>query len=220
MILAGEILINDVPCIKSGERFDVNVVIRTRGRTRRFVSRGGEKLQSAIDHFQLNLQGVVALDVGASTGGFTHCLLKNEAQTVYAVDVGFNQLDYQLRNDPRVVVLEELHANEIPNRTFNPKPNFVTVDLSFISVRQVLSAILSVLDSPHSGFILVKPQFELERVAVEEGGVVNSEADRLRAVSLVEEALRSSGERVVEAFPSALKGAKSGNQEYFVYFTS
>ena len=220
MIIAGCVLINNIPVDKAGALVPINSDIRLRGLPMRFVSRGGEKIDPAFLHFNIDLTDVIAIDVGASTGGFTDCMLQRGAKTVYAVDVGHHQLDSRLRQDKRVIVMEQTHARDLLPEMFNPKPSFAVMDVSFISVRKVLSYVCAVLDhsAAFSLLILVKPQFELEPQYVSKGGVIKEEAHQMLAVGLVKESLEKQlGLSVYGEFKSPVKGVRKGNQEYFVF---
>ena len=180
----------------------------------RFVSRGGEKLDAALDELRLDVSGRVALDVGASTGGFTDCLLQRGAVRVYAVDVGKGQLDWKLRQDPRVVVMEGVNAREgvdLPETV-----DLIVADVSFISLRLVLLPSLRHLRDDGDIVALVKPQFEAGREAVGRGGIVRDPADRAKAVVSVAEALAQALVPVIAVVPSRLAG-REGNREIFVH---
>ena len=180
----------------------------------RFVSRGGEKLDAALDELRLDVSGRVALDVGASTGGFTDCLLQRGAVRVYAVDVGKGQLDWKLRQDPRVVVMEGVNAREgvdLPETV-----DLIVADVSFISLRLVLLPSLRHLRDDGDIVALVKPQFEAGREAVGRGGIVRDPADRAQAVVSVAEALAEALVPVIAVVPSRLAG-REGNREIFVH---
>lgn len=218
-ILAGEVLVNEVPVTKAGYKFPAYVEIRLRREKSRYVGRGGDKLEGALSELQLDVSGMIGLDVGSSTGGFTDCLLRHGAQLVYAVDVGTNQLDYKLRIDHRVRVMEQTHVRDLMRDQFDPLPNIVTVDLSFISARLALHYILPVISADAKLLVLVKPQFELPAERVSTGGVVQSEQDRQVAVELVKGEGEKLGMACQAAIASAVKGARSGNQEYFVLFS-
>ena len=176
-----------------------------------YVSRGGEKLAPALEHFQINPQGKVCLDSGASTGGFTQVLLNRGAVKVYAVDVGYGQLDPQLRHDPRVAVLERTNLRHLPKEAV-PEP----LDLSFISLTLVLPKILEFLRPGGEILALVKPQFEVGKGRVGKGGVVRDPILQQEAVAKVAQAAQTLGLQVSPPFASPLTGPK-GNQEYFLY---
>lgn len=218
--MSGEVLVADKPVDKPGTQVPTDAPIRIRGEVRQFVSRGGEKLEAGLSHFQVQLNGKIAIDVGASTGGFTDCMLRRGARLVYAVDVGYNQLDHALRTDSRVSVFEKLNAKELRREQFEPPPQFLAADLSFIGLRKVLPAIFAVMDRPFSGIVLVKPQFELEREDIEKGGVVRSAEKQQRAVRLVVDSVVELGATVIGSIPSPIRGEKKGNQEFLLCFQS
>ena len=184
---------------------------------RLYVGRGGEKLDSGIEHFQLDVSGRVALDVGCSTGGFTDCLLRYGASFVYAVDVGVAQFSSKLLRDQRVKLLQKCNARYLTPEVFFQPISFCVMDLSFISVRKVLPAVSACLELHAELLILVKPQFELEKNAVSAGGVVVEEASRRRAVRLVAECCEELGMEVRGDFLCPVRGKKKGNREYFLY---
>jgi len=180
----------------------------------RFVSRGGEKLDAALDDLRLDVTGRVALDIGSSTGGFTDCLLQRGAARVYAVDVGKGQLEWKLRNDPRVTVMEGVNARE---GTDVPEPvDLIVADVSFISLRLVLPPSLAHLRDGGDLVALVKPQFEAGREAVGRGGIVRESAPRAAAVVAVAERLAQDGVPVIAVVPSRVPG-REGNLEIFVH---
>lgn len=184
----------------------------------RFVSRGGEKLEEAFQKFRPDVSGKVCLDVGASTGGFTDCLLQHGASRVYAVDVGRGQLHINLRNDPRVVVLDDINARYLKPENLPEKPAFATVDVSFISLTKVLPAIVAVLAPGAELITLIKPQFEAGRQDVSRGGVVKDEAVRRRVIETVREfGERELGLMWVGCCPSPIKGP-AGNVEFLAYW--
>ena len=217
MILAGQVLVRDVPVTKAGTKVPLEAPIRIRGESVRFVSRGGEKLDAALSHFQITLSGKVVIDVGSSTGGFTDCMLQRGALLVYAVDVGTQQLDYKMRKDKRVVVMEETHAVSLKPSLFDPRPSFAAIDVSFISLRKILEPVCAVLLAPFEILMLVKPQFELGREFVGKGGVVKDDAHQSLAIQLVAEFAVEKRLTVQGSCPSVLRGAKKGNQEYFLF---
>lgn len=220
LVMRGEVLIDEVPVLKPGTKVAENSNIRIKSERSLFVSRGGDKLLGALSQFEISVEGVVALDVGASTGGFTDCLLQNGAKLVYAVDVGYGQLAEKLRKDKRVIVHEKVHARDIASLELTPAPNFLVMDLSFIGLSKVLAQVLPVLDQPFRMLLLVKPQFELEKADISKGGVVREEKKQLNAVQKVCELLEKElGAKVIAHAPSVLRGEKKGNQEYFVYAT-
>jgi 23S rRNA (cytidine1920-2'-O)/16S rRNA (cytidine1409-2'-O)-methyltransferase len=181
-----------------------------------FVSRGGVKLANALDALSLDVRGRHALDVGASTGGFTDCLLQRGAKHVIALDVAYGELDWKLRSDPRVTVIERRNARELTPRELAYKPDLVVIDVSFISLRKVLPAVLACAAESFDSLALVKPQFEVGRDAVGKGGVVRDPAARRGALVEVGEAARALGAAVLAYASSGLPGPK-GNLETFVW---
>lgn len=183
---------------------------------RRYVSRGGEKLAGALAASDLRVAGRQALDIGASTGGFSDCLLQSGATSVIAVDVGYGQLDWRLRNDPRVHVLERTNARYLEPAQLPHVSDLAVIDVSFISLAKVLPAILRCLSERHDVLALIKPQFEAGRERVGKGGVVRRPSDRRDAIAAVIAAAQALGESLLGLYPSALRGPK-GNRETFVW---
>jgi len=216
LIMAGQVLVKGAVVDKAGALVSPAAEITVLAEKRRFVSRGGEKLAAALEHFQLPVAGKVALDVGASTGGFTHCLLWHGAQRVYAVDVGYGQFDPQLRQDPRVVLRERTNIRYLAAEALPEKVDLVTLDLSFISLTVVLPKIMEFLRPGGAILALVKPQFEVGKGQVGKGGVVRDPALKQAAVAKVAQAAQDLGLKVSAPFPSPLKGPK-GNQEFFLH---
>jgi 23S rRNA (cytidine1920-2'-O)/16S rRNA (cytidine1409-2'-O)-methyltransferase len=216
LILRGDVLVNDCPVTKAGQATLCDSDIRLRGEVSKYVSRGGDKLDGALEEFSLEVEGLVAIDVGASTGGFTDCLLQYGAKHVYAIDVGKAQLSEKLRQDSRVTSKEELHAKDLRREMFDPPPTLAVIDVSFIGLTRVLPHVVSVLVEPWIVLALVKPQFELGPEYVEVGGVVTDEATQKLAVSEVVSFAERNGWVCKASAPSKVKGAKKGNQEYFV----
>jgi len=216
LILAGDVIAGDHRVDKPGQMLDAELPLRLRsGEALRYVSRGGFKLQHALDHFALSPAGLVCCDVGASTGGFTDVLLQHGAARVHAVDVGYGQLHPRLRSDSRVVVHERVNARRLSPEMLGEPVSMAVADLSFISLRLVLPAVISVLSAPASCVFLVKPQFEAGRAEVGKGGVVRDAAVHARVVSEIEKALESFGAKVLGATPSPLLGP-AGNREFLV----
>ncbi len=214
LILAGRVLVDGVPVTKAGALVAAEAEITLKPAPA-YVSRGGEKLAAALDHFGVAPKGLVSLDAGASTGGFTHVLLLRGAARVYAVDVGYGQLDQSLRQDPRVAVLERTNIRLLAKEAIPEPIDLVTLDLSFISLTMVLPKILEFLAPGGAILALVKPQFEVGKGKVGKGGVVRDPKLQQEAVDKVSQVARNLGLEVSPAFPSPLKGPK-GNQEYFL----
>lgn len=217
MILAGLVEVDGRRVDKAGTPVSGEADVRVSGPEHPYVSRGGVKLAAALDAFSIDPAGKIALDVGASTGGFTDCLLQRGARRVYAVDVGHGQLDATLRSDPRVVVLEKVNARTLSAEQVPERAALAALDLSFISARLVLAAVLSRMESGAHVVVLVKPQFEAGRAEVGKGGIVRSDAVRERVVSEIEAFGRGLGMESLGAIPSPIKGAR-GNQEFLLAF--
>ena len=212
MILSGAVVVGDHRVDKPGTRVDVQAAIRVRGETLKYVSRGGLKLEAALDAFALDVRGFVAADIGASTGGFTDCLLQRGAVRVYAIDVGTAQLHEKLRQDPRVVSVERFNARELDATVVPESVDLAVFDVSFISLLKVVPAVLPRLKPEALVIALVKPQFEAGREAVEKGGVVRDEAVRSATITQVATALDGLGLTRVGLMDCPIPGP-SGNVE-------
>jgi 23S rRNA (cytidine1920-2'-O)/16S rRNA (cytidine1409-2'-O)-methyltransferase len=217
MILSGAVSVDGRRIDKAGTPVDENADVAVAGPPHPYVSRGGVKLAAALDAFGLDPFGLVCLDVGASTGGFTDCLLQRGAARVYAVDVGYGQLDAKLRSDPRVVLREKVNARALASEHVPAPVGLAAMDLSFISARLVLPAVVPLVAKGGAIVVLVKPQFEAGRAEVGKGGVVRSEAVRERVVSEIEHFGRSLGLEHLGSLPSPIRGAH-GNEEFLVGF--
>ena len=214
LILAGRVLVEGQKVDKPGHTVSPDSKIEVAERPR-YVGRGGLKLEAAIDHFGIEVAGRICLDVGSSTGGFTDCLLQRGAARVYAIDVGTGQLDWKLRNDPRVVVREQVNARYL-TRNEVPEPiNLVVCDVSFISMTMILPVLPNLLAEGAEMVILVKPQFELERHQVGRGGIIRDPALHQQACRRVEDAVRQLSFQT-QIIPSPVLGAE-GNQEFLLY---
>jgi 23S rRNA (cytidine1920-2'-O)/16S rRNA (cytidine1409-2'-O)-methyltransferase len=216
LVMAGHVLVGDRPVTKPGTEVATDADIRVRGGDAPFVSRGGEKLAGALDAFALDVREQVALDVGASTGGFTDCLLQRGARRVIALDVGYGQLAWQLRQDARVAVLERVNARALVLDMLPETPDLAVVDVSFISLAKVLPAVAGVLRSGSAIVTLVKPQFEVGRGRVGKGGVVRDPALRAAAVGGVRACAEQLGLEVRGEAESVLPGP-AGNREVFLW---
>ncbi len=213
LIRSGVVLVGEVPHDKPGTRIDTAAAVRLRRVGRRFVSRGGEKLEAALEAFEVAVPGRVCADLGASTGGFTDCLLQRGAAKVYAVDVGYGQLAWKLRQDPRVVVMERTNARHLAGL---PEPvSLVVGDLSFISLIKIFPAVLRL--GATEAVLLVKPQFEAGRSGVGRGGVVRDPQVRAAAIDGVAEAARDHGMTLRGRIPSPIAGARKGNIEELIW---
>jgi 23S rRNA (cytidine1920-2'-O)/16S rRNA (cytidine1409-2'-O)-methyltransferase len=218
LILAGEVFVDGARVDKAGALVDGEAEIDVRGRSP-YVSRGGEKLAHALDVFGVTPNGRTCLDVGASTGGFTDCLLQRGAARVYAVDVGTAQLDVTLRKDARVVVMEQINARTLDPRLFDEPPTLATVDVAFISLEKVLPATFGVLARRAELVPLVKPQFEVGRAAVGKGGVVRDPARHREVLTRIARFAVLRGWHVQGVTPSPLRGPK-GNREFFLHLAN
>jgi 23S rRNA (cytidine1920-2'-O)/16S rRNA (cytidine1409-2'-O)-methyltransferase len=215
LILAGEVLAGDRPIDKAGDLVDAEAELRLRSGPMPFVSRGGLKLAHALDTFGVDPRGLAALDVGASTGGFTDCLLQRGAARVYCVDVGHGQLDWKVASDPRVRVIDRTNIRTAPADLLPERVDLVVIDVSFISLRLVLPA-LSPLAKPGAAVIaLVKPQFEVGRADVGKGGIVRDAAARARALAEVRATAGALGFEVGADTVSPITGGK-GNVEFLL----
>jgi len=217
VILAGDVMVDGLRVDKAGALVTPGARIELVARPR-FVSRGGDKLAHALATFTIAPRGRVAIDVGASTGGFTHCLLEQGAVKVYAVDVGQGQLDARLRADGRVVVMEKTNARNLPIASFPESPDLATVDVSFISLEKVLPSVFNVLTLKGEAVVLVKPQFEVGKGQVGKGGVVRDGSHHRAVLARVARFGVLHGWHVRGVTASPLKGPK-GNREFFLFLT-
>jgi 23S rRNA (cytidine1920-2'-O)/16S rRNA (cytidine1409-2'-O)-methyltransferase len=214
-IMAGRVLVDGKKCDKPGQMVGADVTVTIIEPQNPYVSRGGLKLAGALHDFALNVEKMVVLDVGASTGGFTDCLLKKGASLVYALDVGYGQLDYSLRNDPRVINMERFNIRNLDKSQLSDKPDLCVIDVSFISLSKIFP-LLSSLEVP-SIIALVKPQFEVGRAEASKGaGVIRDPALQGRALQAVLQSALDNGYSCKGITFSKLKGPK-GNIEFFIY---
>jgi 23S rRNA (cytidine1920-2'-O)/16S rRNA (cytidine1409-2'-O)-methyltransferase len=218
LILAGQVLVDEQRIDKPGHLIDPASRIRIKGEKLRYVSRGGLKLEAALREFDVNPAGKNCLDVGASTGGFTDCLLQHGAARVWALDVGHNQLDWRIRQDPRVEVMEGVNARGISPEMFPVRFDLATVDVSFISLAKVLPAVKDCLTENAEVIALVKPQFEVGKGEVGKGGIVTDPAKHRRVLIEVVEAANASGLDAISVIESPITGAE-GNREYLIYLS-
>ncbi len=219
LILAGDVLVDGHPLTKAGTAVDDAVGIRLKTPDHPYVSRGGLKLAHALDTFGLDPSGLTALDIGASTGGFTDVLLQRGAARVVALDVGHNQLDWKIRSDPRVVVIEGANARHLTPEALpaDARPfGLITIDVSFISLRHILPVLPALLASGASVVALVKPQFEAGREDVGKGGIVRDPLVHARVVEDVTQAARQVGLEPRGVVPSPIEGAE-GNREFLLW---
>jgi len=212
-IMAGDVMIGTRVVAKPSELLDEHAVITVKP-TRKYVGRGALKLEPALDHFNIDAYGKTALDIGASTGGFTDCLLQRGAEKVYAVDVGHGQLDWKLRNDPRVIVLEKVNARFLSCEHVPELVDLCVIDVSFISLTLVLPNAFDLITRSGVILALIKPQFELQRSDVGKGGIVRDPDLHRKAQDKIVALVTQLGHVVTGIVPSTIKGA-DGNQEFF-----
>ena len=215
LIMSGNVYVGEQKVLKAGEEYDESVEIRVTGEMR-YVSRGGLKLEKAMEEYGLSLEGKICADIGASTGGFTDCMLQCGASRVYAVDVGYGQLAWKLRQDPRVVVLERTNARYLSREQIPDKLDFFSMDVSFISVKLIIPALIPLLNSGAEAVILIKPQFEAGRGKVGKNGVVRDRSVHLEVLQDVVSFLEDSGLGIAGLTYSPIKGPK-GNIEFLAY---
>ena len=216
LIMAGNVFVGDERITKAGTMIDVDCEIELRNMPQRYVSRGGFKLEKALSCFNISVYGLVCGDFGASTGGFTDCMLQNGAKKVYAVDVGYGQLAWKLRTDERVVCMERTNVRYLTPESIPEKLDFFSVDVSFISLKTVLPAILSLLSDTASGVCLIKPQFEAGRERVGKHGVVRDSAVHCDVINKIIEFVVSKGVFVSGLDFSPITGPE-GNIEFLLY---
>lgn len=216
MIMEGNVLVNKRPVTKAGAIIDTEAIIEIKGGGNPYVSRGGLKLKAALDHFNIDLKGIIAMDVGSSTGGFTDCMLKEGAEKVYCIDVGYGQLAWQLRKDPRVVLLERTNIRHLEKEKIPEVIGFATIDASFISLQKVIPRVTEFLQAGGEILALVKPQFEVGKGEVGKGGIVREDNKRMGAVNSVKAFAEETGLMIIGVFQSPVQGQK-GNIEYFLY---
>jgi 23S rRNA (cytidine1920-2'-O)/16S rRNA (cytidine1409-2'-O)-methyltransferase len=225
LILAGKVLVDEQKIEKAGALVDPEALVRLLGEDLRYVSRGGLKLEKAIQHWNINLRGKVCLDVGASTGGFSDCMLQHGAAKVVAVDTGYGQMNFKLRNDPRLRLLEKKNARYLQASDVGESVDFVAMDVSFISATLVLPAVISAVTSAVSAtvsshgareiVVLVKPQFEAGRELVGKGGIVRDPATQQATVARVKSCVENLGGEAIAWIESPILGGQ-GNREFLL----
>jgi 23S rRNA (cytidine1920-2'-O)/16S rRNA (cytidine1409-2'-O)-methyltransferase len=225
LVLAGKVLVNGQKMQKSGATVDASSEIRLLGDDLKYVGRGGLKLERALQHWNIEVRNRVCIDVGASTGGFTDCLLQHGAARVIAIDTGQGQIAFQLRQDPRVRLLEKTNARYLTREQLGEAADFIAVDVSFISATLVLPAVVSAAFSQEEDpgarpgrelVVLVKPQFEVGRDLVGKGGIVRDAAAQQQAVEKIRVAVQALGPRLIDVVESPILGAE-GNREFLLY---
>jgi len=223
LILAGKVLVNDQKVDKAGAQVAAEATVRLLGEDLKYVSRGGLKLEHALEYWHINVEGKFCLDVGASTGGFTDCLLQHGAARVIAIDTGYGQMDFRLRQDPRVRLLEKINARYVTEDVLAEKVDLIVIDVAFISATLVLLPVVKAA-FPHSPderrgcevIVLVKPQFEAGREFVGRGGIVRDQAAQSAAVEKVKKSLLDLGCTRTDVIDSPILGAE-GNREFLLH---
>ena len=221
LILAGRVLVEEQKIEKPGTPVAETAALRMLGVDLQYVSRGGLKLERAIEHWKIELAGRACADVGASTGGFTDCMLQQGAASVLAIDTGYGQIAHKLRDDARVTLMERTNARLLAAESLPPEIDFVAMDVSFISATLVLPAVLAALGRAPAGWrgelaLLIKPQFEAGRLHVGKGGIVRDPAARQAAIARVSECCSSLGASALDVIDSPIQGME-GNHEYLLH---
>ena len=216
-LMAGRVLVNDEPVTKAGALVAIDSAIRLKGDDLPFVSRGGLKLHAALDQFHINPKGQLCLDIGASTGGFTDCLLQAGAAFVIALDVGTNQLDLRLRQHSKVRSLEQVNFRHVTLEQIGTFVDLAVIDVSFISLRLILPVLFPLLTFGGQVIALVKPQFEVGKEKVGAGGLVKDEKDQKEALEGIQNFAETLGFQVLGSMPSPIQGKKSGNLEWLLW---
>lgn len=215
-IMAGNVYVDGQKEDKAGTKVAVNAALEVKGNQMKYVSRGGYKLEKAVDEFGISLDGKICLDIGASTGGFTDCMLQNGASKVYAIDVGYGQFAWKLRNDERVVCLEKTNVRYVTHEQVPDEGDFASIDVSFISLTKVLPAVLGVLGEKGQLVCLIKPQFEAGREKVGKKGVVRDINVHKEVIEMIANYVRAQNLGILGLSFSPIKGPE-GNIEYLIY---
>lgn len=216
IIMSGNVFVNNNREDKAGQTFDEKAIIEVRGNTLKYVSRGGLKLEKAMANFEVSIDGKICMDVGASTGGFTDCMLQNGAVKVYSIDVGHGQLAWKLRQDERVVCMEKTNIRYVTNEDIPDLIDFSSIDVSFISLTKVLGPVRNLLADNGQVVCLIKPQFEAGREKVGKKGVVRDKKVHIEVIEMVVEFAKSIGFNVLNLDFSPIKGPE-GNIEYLLH---
>ncbi len=216
-VMSGVVLVNEQKVVKPSQEFLPTDNIRIKGNNLKFVGRGGLKLEKALQHFEIDVTDFICLDVGASTGGFTDCLLQNGAKKVVAIDVGTNQLVWKLRTDARVESRENVNARTLKPEDFSEKFDIIVMDVSFISATKILSSLLSLMQANARLIVLIKPQFEVKKSEVGKGGIVSDSEKHERVINEVTTFAESVGLQTLGVIDSPILGAE-GNKEFLAVF--
>ena len=215
LIMAGVVFVDSTRVDKAGTIVKEDAEILVKDSTLGYVSRGGIKLEAALKEFKIDVRDKIVLDIGASTGGFTDCLLKHGAKKVYAVDVGYGQLDWKLRQDPRVVVMERINARYLKPEDIGELVDISTIDISFISLTKVIPPVSKILKPNGILIALIKPQFEVGRGEVRNGGIVRDENKHSEVINKITNFLEELNFKVISVIPSPILGA-DGNKEFLL----
>jgi 23S rRNA (cytidine1920-2'-O)/16S rRNA (cytidine1409-2'-O)-methyltransferase len=216
VVMAGRVLVNDQPVDKPGFFVSSDDKIEFKGHDIPYVSRGGLKLEAALKKLSLDMTGAVCIDVGASTGGFTDCLLQHGAERVYAVDVGYGQLAWKIRQNQRVIVIERTNVRHMSGEAIPERVDLITIDVSFISLKIVVPAVIQFMKSDASILALIKPQFEVGKGQVGKGGVVKEPQIHQQVIAELSDFFRTIELAPQSVYPSPLLGPK-GNREFFIF---
>ena len=217
IIMQGKVLVDGKVCTKSGTMVNVDAEVDVRAQEPKYVSRAGYKLEKALDYFKVDVAGLVVLDAGISTGGFTDCLLQRGAKRVYGIDVGYGQVHEKIRSDERVILMERTnlrHIEKLPESI-----DLVTLDLSFISILKVMPAVVKLLAPRGRIVTLIKPQFEAEKADVGRGGIVKDELVHKKVIEKIKDGMSSFSFEMIDVIESPIFGAK-GNKEFLALFES
>ncbi len=216
VIMSGKVLVNGEPCDKPGTKISIDSVINLKDKTIPYVSRGALKLEKAIEHFKVKPEDMICLDIGSSTGGFTDCLLQKGAEKVYAVDVGYGQLDWKLRQDKRVITMERTNIRHLEEDAIEDKVDLVVIDTSFISLKTVIPAALKFMKDKSKILALIKPQFEVAKGQVGKGGIVNDPDLHSEVKTKLTNFFENMGLAANGTTDSPILGTK-GNKEFIIY---
>jgi 23S rRNA (cytidine1920-2'-O)/16S rRNA (cytidine1409-2'-O)-methyltransferase len=216
LIMAGQVMVDERKIEKPGQLIPLNALVSIKGPSQPYVSRGGLKLEAALDHFSIRVENKIIMDVGASTGGFTDCLLKRGAKRVIAVDVGYGQLDWKIRQDPRVRVMERTNIRYLQPEVLEERVQGAVIDVSFISLKIVIPPVSGLLTAEAFIVALIKPQFEVGRGKVGKGGVVRDPGLHNKVISDLEDFFLEQGWQIIGHITSPILGPK-GNKEFLIY---
>jgi 23S rRNA (cytidine1920-2'-O)/16S rRNA (cytidine1409-2'-O)-methyltransferase len=218
LVMAGAVLVNEQRASKSSDLVSIEAIIRVKTRETKYVGRGGVKLEKALSEFEIDVKGLVCLDIGSSTGGFTDCLLQNGAKKVVAIDSGKNQMVWELRQDSRVDLRETTNARFLKPEDFTELFDIAVMDVSFISATQLFPSVIPLLKQDAKFVVLIKPQFEVKKHEVGDGGIVRETEKHERVVNEVNEAAKLNGLEVLKIIDSPILGME-GNKEFLAFYT-